>query len=73
MDGDWVIIEERNHARNGEIVVALVDDNEDTLKRIEQRRGKVIMYPANSAQQPIEYPAGRVQIQGVLVGLMRRY
>ena len=73
MDGDWVVIEERNHARNGEIVVALVDDNEATLKRIEQRRGKVILYPANSALQPMEYPAGRVQIQGVLVGLMRRY
>ena len=73
MDGDWVIIEERSHARNGEIVVALVDDNDATLKRIEQRRGKVILYPANSALQPMEYPAGRVQIQGVLVGLMRRY
>lgn len=73
MDGDWVIIEKRDHASNGEIVVALVDDGEATLKRIKQRRGRVTLYPANSSMAPMEYRTKQIRIQGVLVGQMRRY
>jgi repressor LexA len=73
LDGDWVVIEQRDHARNGEIVVALVDGSEATLKRIEQRPGKVLLHAANPALKPMAYRPGQVQIQGVLVGQMRRY
>jgi len=73
LDGDWVVIEHRDSARNGEIVVALVDGAEATLKRIEQRPGKVVLHPANPAIKPLTYRPDRVQIQGVLVGQMRRY
>jgi repressor LexA len=73
LDGDWVVVEQRNHARNGEIVVALIDGWDATLKRIEQRPGQVTLHPANSAMPPMTYSWERVQIQGVLVGQMRRY
>lgn len=73
LDGDWVIIEQRDHARNGEIVVALVNGEEATLKRIEQTADKVVLHPANSAMEPMSYLPEQVQIQGVLVGQMRRY
>ncbi len=73
LDGDWVVIEHRVQARNGEIVVALVDGEEATLKRLEQRAGEVVLHPANSALSPMHFSPERVQIQGVLVGQMRRY
>ena len=73
LDGDWVVIEHREQARNGEIVVALVDESEATLKRIEQRAGEVVLHPANSALQPMRYRPEQVRVQGVLVGQMRRY
>lgn len=72
-DGDWVVIEQRSHARNGEIVVALVDGGEATLKRIQQTPRAVVLYPANSSMEPMSYPPELVQIQGILVGQMRRY
>ncbi len=73
LDGDWVVIEQRTHARNGEIVVALVDGQEATLKRIEQKPGEVVLYPSNSDMAAMSYPPHRVRIQGVLVGQMRVY
>ena len=73
LDGDYVVIEQREAARNGEIVVALVNNNEVTLKRIEQRPGKVILHPENAALKPLTYAPTDVQIQGVVVGQMRRY
>lgn len=73
LDGDFVVIEQRDAARNGEIVVALVNNNEVTLKRIEQRPGKVILYPENAALKPFTYSPEDVRIQGVVVGQMRRY
>ncbi len=72
-DGDWVIIEHRNHARNGEVVVALIDGQDVTLKRIEQKRDEVILHPANSTMKPMHFSKNQVLIQGVMVGLMRRY
>jgi len=73
LDGDWVVIEQRNHANNGDIVVALVDDEDATLKRLEKQQDKVILHPANSEMQPFVYGLEQVQIQGVLVGQMRSY
>ena len=73
LDGDWVVIEHRDGARNGEIVVALVDGEEATLKRLEQRPGQVVLHPANAALSPMQFSPEHVQIQGVLVGQMRRY
>ena len=73
LDGDWVIIEQRNHADDGEIVVALIDGSEATLKRITQRPGKIRLSPANSAMKPMAYQPQRVRIQGVVVGQMRTY
>jgi repressor LexA len=73
LDGDYVVIEQRDSARNGEIVVALVNNEEATLKRIEQRPGRVILHPANAAMEPMTYAPDAVQIQGVLRGLLRRY
>jgi repressor LexA len=73
LDGDWVVIEHRQQARNGEIVVALVDGEEATLKRLEKRSNEVVLHPANSSLSAMHFEPGRVQIQGVLVGQMRRY
>jgi repressor LexA len=72
-DGDFVVVESRNQARNGETVVALVRGEETTLKKLERRGRKVVLQPANAAMQPIELPASQVQIQGVVRGLLRRY
>lgn len=73
LDGDWVVIEQREHARNGEIVVALIDGEEATLKRIEQTPSACILHPANPALAPMRYPPERIQIRGVVKGQMRSY
>lgn len=74
MPGDMVIIESRNHARNGEIVVALIKDEEATLKRLKNNEdGSVTLIPENRSMQPMIFPASQVQIQGVVVGQMRSY
>ena len=73
MDGDWVVIEQRNSAKNGEIVVALVDGHEATLKRLEQKPDEILLHPANSQMSTMKYHPDQVQIQGILVGQMRRY
>ncbi|MCA3106519.1 MAG: transcriptional repressor LexA [Rhodocyclaceae bacterium] len=72
-DGDVVVIEHRTSARNGEIVVALIDGEAATLKRIEQRPGQVVLHPANPAFQPLVFAPARVTIRGVVKGLIRRY
>lgn len=74
MDGDLVVIEKRNSARNGEIAVALINSEEATLKRMQNNNdGSVTLLPENSSMEPMTYPAEQVQIQGVLVSLLRRY
>ena len=73
MDGDIVIIEKCDTARDGDIVVALVDEEEVTLKRLRREIGSVVLMPENDAYQPIRLPPGRVRIQGKLIGLYRRY
>ena len=71
MDGDYVVIEKVNVATNGEIVVALVDDNLATLKKFYKEGGRVILRPANASMEPI-YP-NTIKIQGKVVGLVRKY
>ncbi|WP_018948483.1 transcriptional repressor LexA [Thioalkalivibrio sp. ALMg11] len=73
LDGDWVVIESRNHARNGEIVVALINGEDVTLKRIEQTPSGVRLHSENPAYPSIHVAKTQLQIQGVLVGQMRRY
>lgn len=72
-DGDVVIVERRDEARNGETVVALVRGDEATLKRFYRRGPQVRLVPANSSMEPIEVPAVDVQIRGVVRGLLRTY
>lgn len=74
LDGDWVLIEKSTQAQNGEIVVALVDNAETTLKRFYKNPDKTItLVPENQSMQPFVYSTERVQIQGVLVAQMRTY
>ena len=74
LDGDMVIVEKRASANNGEIIVALIDGSDATLKRFQLNRdGSVTLRPANAALLPLRYDATRVQIQGVVVGQMRSY
>jgi repressor LexA len=72
-DGDWVVIEQRDYASNGEIVVALIDSSEATLKYIEQKAEQVLLLPANASMAALSYRPEQVEIQGVLVGQMRSY
>lgn len=71
LDGDYVVIEKANEAKNGDIVVAIVDDNLATLKRFHKENGKVALIPANSSMEPI-YP-NSLTIQGKVCGLIRNY
>jgi len=74
LDGDMVVIERRDHAKNGEIVVALIDEQNATLKRFHiESDGDVLLIPANASLTAQQYAADRVRIQGVLVGQMRTY
>ena len=72
-DGDYIIVEERQTASNGETVVALVG-NEATVKKFyRQNDGRVRLQPANSAMEPILVGEGDLRVRGVVVGLLRRY
>ena len=72
-DGDYVVIEERNVASDGETVVALVDGSDATLKRFYRDGPTVRLQPANATMEPLVFPSERVHVQGVVVGLIRRY
>ena len=72
-DGDFVIVEDRKTAQNGETVVALVGGSDVTLKKLYRENGRVRLQPANAAVQPIVVEADQVQVQGVVVGVMRKY
>ena len=72
-DGDMVVIEGRNEARNGETVVALVDGCEATLKRFYREGANVKLVPANATMQPMVFHASNVEIRGVVRGLIRQF
>ena len=73
VDGDVVVLESRKQPRAGETVVALIRGEECTLKRFYQDGGKIRLVPANERLAPMEFPAEDVEVQGVVVGLMRRF
>jgi repressor LexA len=73
LDGDTVIIQRTNHTENGAIVVALVDNEEATLKYIHKKGDKVALKPANAAYETRIFGPDRVHIQGRLVGLLRKF
>ena len=73
-DGDYVVIERRENARNGEQVVALLDSGEATLKRFyKESAGKIRLQPANATMEPRIVDANRCKVQGVVIGVLRSY
>jgi len=72
-DGDYIICERRDQASNGETVVALIDGAEATVKKLYAEGGVIRLQPANEKMQPLFYAPDRVTIQGVVVGLLRKY
>ncbi len=73
-DGDYVVIERRENARNGEQVVALLDSGEATLKRFyKERDGRVRLQPANRTMEPRIVDADKCRVQGVVIGVLRSY
>jgi repressor LexA len=73
LDGDYALIQKAETAREGDIVVALVDGQDATLKYFRREGNMVRLDPANAAYEAQRYAAGRVRIQGKLSGLLRRY
>jgi repressor LexA len=73
VNGDYVLVEKTKTARDGEIVVALVDGSDATLKRIYTEDDKIRLQPSNATMQPIVVPAAAVQIQGRVIGVLRKY
>lgn len=74
LDGDMVVVEKASTARDGEIIVALIDNEEATLKYLKRNPDRSItLEPANHELKSMRYPANRVQIQGIVVGQFRAY
>ena len=72
-DGDLVVVEDRQVARNGEMVVALLDGSDVTLKTLYREKGRIRLQPANENLTPIIAKPEAVQVQGVVIGVIRRY
>jgi repressor LexA len=73
-DGDFVVVNERRRADNGEMVIALVNGNSATVKKYyRERDGRIRLQPANESMQPIYVHENDISIQGIVVGVMRRY
>jgi len=73
LDGDTVVIRKGETAENGQIIVALVDENEVTLKRLRRRGNSIALEPANIRYETKIFPADQVKVQGRLVALLRKY
>jgi repressor LexA len=72
-DGDFVIVEDRRTADNGEMVIALLNGSDVTLKKLYRENGRIRLQPANPAVLPIIAAPDQVHVQGVVVGVMRKY
>lgn len=73
LDGDYVLVEKTRTAHNGDIVVALVDQNDATLKRLYREGENVRLQPSNVNMKPIIVPAASVDVQGRVIGVLRKY
>jgi repressor LexA len=73
LNGDYVLVEKAKTAHNGEIVVALVDGTDATLKRFYREGDSIRLQPSNATMKPIIVPAATVQIQGKVIGVLRKY
>ena len=73
LEGDIAIIERTTSAENGQIVVALIDDHEATLKRLRKRGASIALEPANPAYETRIFGPDQVKVQGRMVGLIRNY
>jgi repressor LexA len=73
-DGDFVVVNQRERADNGEMVIALINGNSATVKKYyRERDGRIRLQPANETMQPIYVHENDISIQGIVVGVMRRY
>jgi repressor LexA len=72
-DGDFVIVEDRSRVREGELVVALIDGEEATLKKYYKEGSRIRLQPANPEVKPIVVEAARVRVQGAVIGVLRKY
>ncbi len=73
-DGDYVIVESRKNARDGEMVIALLDDDKVTLKKLyRESSGRVRLQPANARLKPIYVDGDALRVQGVVIGVLRKY
>ena len=72
-DGDFVIVEDRKTAENGEMVIALLNNEEVTLKMLFRQDGRIRLQPANKKMEPLIINSADLKIRGVVVGIMRRY
>ena len=73
LDGDYVLVEKTKNAHNGDIVVALVEASDATLKRFYREGDKIRLQPSNAKMKPIIVPAADVQVQGRVIGVLRKY
>ena len=73
LDGDYVLVEKSRTAHNGDIVVALVDENDATLKRFYREGDNIRLQPSNANMKPIIVPAATVAVQGRVIGVLRKY
>jgi repressor LexA len=73
VDKDYVLVEKTKIAHNGDIVVALVEGSDATLKRLYREGDKIRLQPSNAKMKPIIVPAADVQIQGRVIGVLRKY
>lgn len=73
-DGDYIVVHSRQTAENGEMVVALVGGDSATVKKFyREKDGRIRLQPANATMQPMYYPADEVQIQGIVIAVIRKY
>jgi len=73
LDGDYVLVEKTKTAHNGDIVVALVDGADATLKRFFREGDNIRLQPSNATMKPLIFPAAAVEVQGRVIGVLRKY
>jgi repressor LexA len=73
LDGDYIIIEQTSSAKNGDIIVALIDNQNATLKHFYNEQGGIRLQPANKTMKPMHFAKSRVTIQGKVKGIIRKF